>query len=322
MPSYSTPLDDSAIHLISAGRFRFTIVPSELLVLPSYKGSTFRGAFGHAFRRIICVIRKADCSECLLKEKCVYSYVFETPPPSDAKIMRKYKAAPHPFIVEPPQEKRVGYKPGDEIAFGLTLVGRAVDYLPYFIYAFDEMGRLGIGKGKGKFRLKDVSHAGDVIYDSDIKTIKAFKPAALDICVGDTGHNAKKVTLNFLTPTRISYAGHLTLDLEFHILIRNLLRRLALLLYFHCNGDPSAWNFRDIIESAQKVTVRERNLRWYDWERYSARQDTRMKMGGFTGTITFEGELEPFMPMLRAGEVLHAGKGTSFGLGRYEIVRQ
>ncbi|HDZ02552.1 MAG TPA: CRISPR system precrRNA processing endoribonuclease RAMP protein Cas6 [Nitrospirae bacterium] len=61
-----------------------------------------------------------------------------------------------------------------------------------------------------------------------------------------------------------------------------------------------------------------RNLKWYDWERYSARQETKMKMGGFVGEITFEGDIEPFMPILKAGEVLHVGKGTGFGLGKYK----
>ena len=37
----------------------------------------------------------------------------------------------------------------DEISVGLTLIGRATDYLPYFIYALDELGRIGIGKGRG-----------------------------------------------------------------------------------------------------------------------------------------------------------------------------
>ncbi len=45
-----------------------------------------------------------------------------------------------------------------------------------------------------------------------------------------------------------------------------------------------------------------------------------MKMGGFIGDITFEGNSEPFMPLIKAGEVLHVGKGTGFGLGKYEVI--
>jgi CRISPR/Cas system endoribonuclease Cas6 (RAMP superfamily) len=42
-------------------------------------------------------------------------------------------------------------------------------------------------------------------------------------------------------------------------------------------------------------------------------------MGDFVGDIAFEGNIEPFMSLIKAGEVLHVGKGTGFGLGKYKI---
>ena len=323
-------------HSIEYQQFNFKLTAKEPIILPAYKGSTLRGGFGYAFKRVVCAIRDKECADCLLKEKCVYSYIFETPPPSDTKIMRKYKSAPHPFVIEPPSERRRGYKPGDEIQFGLTLIGRAIDYLPYFIYTFDELGKIGIGKGKAKYELKEVRCDGKQIYDAETKTLKSFEAASLDVGIptletpqnnpplakgGEGGFLSQLLTLNFLTPTRILYDSHLTLDLEFHILIRNLLRRLSLLYYFHCNGDTTDWDFKGIIEKSKEVNVKEKKLRWYDWERYSGRQETKMKMGGFIGDITFEGDIEPFMPLIEAGEVLHVGKGTGFGLGKYEIIR-
>lgn len=308
---------------ISVGRFQFSIIPTEDLILPVFKGSALRGGFGYAFRRIICALKKTECADCMLSEKCIYSYVFETPPPAETQIMRKYTAAPHPFIIEPPAERRMGYKAGDEIAFGLILIGKAVDYLPYFVYTFDELGGIGIGKGKGKFELRTVISKGECLYDRETKKLKVFQPEYLELTLPSqdfpSSQDALQLTMTFHTPTRIAFEKHLTLDLEFHIFIRSLLRRLSLLWYFHCQGDPSAWDFKSIIERARGIKVKKRDLRWYDWERYSNRQGTRMKMGGFIGEVTFEGDIEPFMPLLRAGEILHAGKGTSFGLGKYEI---
>jgi CRISPR-associated endoribonuclease Cas6 len=329
---------------IKTGSFSFNVKALEPIILPAYKGSTLRGGFGYAFRRVVCAIKDKECMDCLLKEKCVYSYVFETPPPADTKMMRKYKSAPHPFVIEPPSEKRRGYKPGDHFQFSLILIGRAIDYLPYFIYTFDELGRIGIGKGKAKYELLDVCCDRQHIYDSKSKTLKTFNPVLVSLTVptleksisnyppsanpqtipplekgGQGGFEDTQLTLDFLTPTRILYDSHLTLDLEFHILIRNLLRRLSLLHYFHCGEDPSEWDFKGIIEIAKNVKVKKQALKWYDWQRYSTRQDTRMKMGGFVGNISFEGNIEPFMQLIKAGEILHVGKGTAFGLGKYRI---
>ncbi|MBI5167535.1 MAG: hypothetical protein HY998_07330 [candidate division NC10 bacterium] len=136
--------------------FELTLEAKEPLFLPPYKGSTLRGGFGHAFKKVACALREKECGECLLKSKCVYAYVFETPPPEDTQILRKYPAAPHPLLIEPPLDNRRSYQTGEALVFNLVLIGRALDYLPYFIYAFNELGRIGIGKGRGKYQLRDV----------------------------------------------------------------------------------------------------------------------------------------------------------------------
>ncbi len=252
--------------------------------------------------------------------------MFETPPPSGTRIMRKYRAVPHPFVIEQPLEKRSGYKPEHEISFNLVLIGRALEYLPYFIYTFEEIGNIGIGKDRGKYSLKTVEVLNSdklphqVIYDSNSKTVKSFECPPQIISFPDSqASDNKYLSLTFLTPTRISYNNALTGNPEFHILVRNLLRRLSLIAYFHCDVDMTHWDFRGIIEMAKEVKVKQNSLRWFDWERYSARQNTRMKLGGFIGDITFEGNINPFMSLIRVGELIHAGKGTTFGLGKYEV---
>ncbi len=45
-----------------------------------------------------------------------------------------------------------------------------------------------------------------------------------------------------------------------------------------------------------------------------------MKLGGVVGTMRYRGELAPFLPYLKAGELLHVGSGTSFGLGQMRLL--
>jgi len=310
--------------------FSFSIRAATPVYLPPYKGSTFRGGFGHAFRRACCTTARKDCADCLLKNTCVYSWVFETPVPADAQIMRKYPAAPHPFVLEPPNGGRRLYKVGERLDFRLILMGRAVDYLPYFIYSFHELGKLGIGKDRGKFFLDKVIHEpvsantkaqGMVIYEDKGKTL--IQPAAptswTEILEPDEQIPSDTVRISFLTPTRIKYKGRLTKDLEFHVLFRNLLRRISLLSYFHCDQRLDDSEFKDLINRAKEIRTVKQGLYWHDWQRWSNRQGTRMKLGGFLGEITYEGDLKPFWPYIRLGEYVHVGKGSSFGLGRYGV---
>jgi CRISPR-associated endoribonuclease Cas6 len=40
--------------------------------------------------------------------------------------------------------------------------------------------------------------------------------------------------------------------------------------------------------------------------------------GGLAGEIVYEGALEPFVPFLRLGELIHVGKGATFGMALSE----
>jgi CRISPR-associated endoribonuclease Cas6 len=311
-------------------RFIFSARCKTKISLPPYSGSTLRGGFGHAFRRIVCALKGKECTGCLLRDRCIYAYVFETPVPEDAQMMRKYTVAPHPFILEPAPDSQRTCEEGEALSFGLTLIGRATDYLPYFIYALDELGRIGIGKGRGKYELrevfeenplKDEDTSKTLIYKGDDKMLRQpDNPVRWSDIVMEHPIPPPVMRISFITPVRIKYQNRLAKDLEFHVLFRNLLRRISLLSYFHCGHRLDDREFKDLIEQARKVKIGKRILYWHDWERWSNRQETRMKLGGFMGEITYEGDFEPFWPYIRLGEYVHVGKGSSFGLGRYRIV--
>lgn len=309
-------------------RFRLRLVSREPLFLPTYKGSVLRGGFGHVFRKVACLGAGRGFGECLLKERCPYHYIFETSPPAGSTLLAKMPTAPQPFVIEPPLEAKRIYERGEGLPFHLVLIGRAIDFLPYFIYSFDELGRLGIGQRKGRYTLEEVSWLDATgqavpIYDGSRKTLTdSFHPLSLSqLSVSGPSPTLSlpsSVSISFLSPTRIKYGEKLTMDCEFHIFFRTLLRRLSLLSYFHCDGEFPQ-DRRDMVERAQKVETVEQDLRWYDWERYSNRQGVRMRLGGFVGQVTYRGDLEEFLPYLLLGTYTHVGKGATFGLGGYRI---
>lgn len=302
----------------------FIIEPEEELNLPYFKGSTFRGVFGNVFRKIVCTLKRQTCEECLLKQSCIYSYIFETSPTSEKAIlnMHKYKSIPHPFIIEPPLHNGKIYKKGDEISFSIIIVGKAIDYLPYFIYTFTKCGELGIGKGRGKFILKKVLQNEKIIYDYRTQNIYQTKKEIFEIkedinplpTFPDT-----ELSLEILTPIRIKHERKLVSNLEFYILIKTLMLRLNLLHFFHCFETEAKWDYKNLLEFSKSIKIKKSNLRWFDWQRYSSRQNTKMSLGGVIGSITYEGKIEPYLEILKAGEIFHVGKNTSFGLGKYII---
>jgi len=308
---------------VKLAKYRFVIKPRSELILPAYKGSTFRGGFGHAFKRAVCADREGECAKCMLQSKCVYSYVFETKLFSQSERL-KNTYVPHPFVIEPPLEERQRYGIDDKLSFHLILVGRAVDYIPYFIFAFEELGRIGIGKNRGKYRLEEVISINKdrriLIYDGKSHIRDEYGVIdSVNLVLEALQLDYHQITLRFITPTRIKYGGKLTKVIDFEVVMRNLLRRLSWLAEVHCE---EKWDMdwkRLLKRAKERVNTVHSDLRWHDWERYSQRQATKLKMGGFLGEITFEGDLTEFLPFLKLGEYLHIGKGTVYGLGKYEI---
>ena len=47
-------------------RYQFTLTVTEPIKLPEYAGSTLRGAFGRALRKIACMTKQAECKGCPL----------------------------------------------------------------------------------------------------------------------------------------------------------------------------------------------------------------------------------------------------------------
>lgn len=330
------------LHGLRVARYRFALQSLSRIELNHLIGSTLRGASGGVFRRLVCVTHMPVCDGCLLRHQCAYGYLFETAPPADSAKLRNYQDIPRPFVLEPPAEDKTMYAPGESLAFNLVLIGRALDYLPYFIFVFRELEQHGLGRGRkagqGQFRLHQVTaclpdsaeavvydRSRDLLTDTDARLTAHHLHArvtALQQTTDDTSRTSTsghEITIHFLAPTRIKFEGHLLKDFQFHHLIRALLRRLSGLLYFHCGSELDV-DFRGLIQKAQEIKKVNDALDWQEQTRYSARQKTEMHMGGFVGTATFAGDLTPFLSLLAAGEWVHVGKGCVMGLGKYQII--
>lgn len=297
-------------------RLGVELTPVETVRLPRYKGAVIRGGFGLAFRRVSCPFPKRECADCLLRQQCVWSYVFNTPRPDNAEVMRKYETVPHPFVIEPPEDEETQFGQDDRLTFTLVLIGRAIDHIPYFIYAFEQMAEQGLGPGRGRLAVAAVRQGEAKLYDGKAKSITApLRTETLGFRLGRTQRSA--VTVRFLTPTRIIYQGKMTRRPQFHVIVRSLLRRIGLLAYFH--DEPVTLDYRSIIAQAEAVEMKDCSLAGCQWNRYSTRQERMVEMEGMTGAATYEGDVGLFLPFLRAGELVHVGKGTTFGMGKYEM---
>ncbi len=128
------------------------------------------------------------------------------------------------------------------------------------------------------------------------------------------------ICLELLSPTHIVSSGRPLHHLEFQPLVRALLRRMSSLAVFHCDK-PLDLDYSKLIGHAGTIKVVEQRMRFISFSRYSARQGQKVPQGGLLGKALISGDrLREFIPLLTLGQALHAGKGTSHGMGQYQIM--
>ena len=107
-----------------------------------YLGSAWRGAFGHALRKTVCVTRLPACDPCVLLRSCPYPFLFESRTPPGATKLTRYPRTPGPYVLEPAD--RHFDTASDTLNLGVTLFGSANDHLPYVVHALEAAGRHGL----------------------------------------------------------------------------------------------------------------------------------------------------------------------------------
>lgn len=297
--------------------------------LPEYKGSAFRGAFAWVFRQTVCVTKQKTCENCILRAQCCYFKFFETELNGDKPAFLKgVRKLPHPFIIHPPLESRRTYHKDDILNVGLTVFGDAINYFPYFVYTFQQMGFNGISEGKKKFALERVSLIGiegnmtEVFSCQDSSyLINKFAPVTSSeiLSKAKVRISSDRMLLRFQTPVRLQKDGKVISgkdNIDVRMIISLLERRAVSLSYFYCGGQIPECNLFIVNENLE---IAENKLEFYNWSRFSNRQKREIDMSGFTGELTLSGDIGYFIPLLALGEYIHLGKNTVFGLGKYLI---
>lgn len=276
--------------------------------------------------------------------------------------LQKTGRVPHAFIITPDTHGKRHLQAGETFSAGLTLLGPAMRSLPYFLMAFQLFGRVGIGRAKAQFALtaaEAMSSEGTFVpyFDGDTGLAPGFPPildlntlvADLQIpqnCAPRGGGTAHLPLANLpprngsapqgggttslphaslqiclQTPLRLKSRGDLVTRLTPREFLYHLCQRLSNLLFLYGEPAGQTWDFKPLLAEAEKLNMRA-TLRWWDWERYSARQQTTMNFGGLIGDFELSGApetLQAVTPLLNMGEWLHVGKGTTFGLGKYQV---
>lgn len=303
--------------------FRFCFQACGSLYFPPGKsGNIIRGAFGTIFRKLACVPGCTDVRTCPVRETCPYARIFE--PCAAGTGPSGLANPPRPFVFRAAHLDGRTVKFGELFHFDVHIFDLRDPALAYFVLSFQQLAHEGLGPGRGRAGLVQVDQLGAdrqplvQLFDGRAFTLGADLPP-VELSLSPPPAPVHRVRVSFLTPTELKGAGEVVLRPEFGVLFARIRDRVSTLRALYGPG-PLEVDFRAMGERAAGVRLTRSALRWTETTRRSGKSGRHHPFGGFTGEVTYEGELGEFVPYLLAARWTGVGRHTVWGKGALEIL--
>ena len=262
-----------------------------------------RGGFGHAFRRLCCIPQCKDARTCPSMAPA-RTRQFLSPRRRPMRTgSRRIKTSPALLSFARPTTQQTRFEPGQRFEFGLVLIGRALDFLPYFVLSFRELAAEGLGLNRARCNLDRVEQIKlpldgaapqdcrtEIVYTAEDQLFRAVEALGADEwiksrrqelfacqrsagvlagisfgCKDNTTHNSQltRLTIRFLTPTFLRADGEAIRRPEFHHVFKRLRDRINALSTFFGDGPLDA-DFSELGKRAEQVRTVFCDVKWIE----------------------------------------------------------
>ena len=298
-------------------KIRFTVEMMEDCSLPFHKASALRGGMGEMLLRSNC-IRDRKCEECDFEDECPVRHVMYSKMEIQPDFMSVGDSVG--YVIEC-EDHRETFEAGDTLEFSMLLFGKTICWFSQILGAFYSLGMNGFGGDHARFTIISVSNAKrEPIMDGNNINMGRLGIST----VGDyVGYRRKNIsgegikTIEFRSPATVKYKKEILKALSIDAVLESACRRIFILDCFE--GIESHLSDREFLLSLPKLKTLSEEHRKVIVRRYSNHRKSAMALEGITGRLTVDSIPEEYLDILLAGELIHIGKNTSFGFGRYRI---
>ena len=312
---------------------RFTVEAETTIEMGEFKGSALRGAWQSHLRTLYCAER--DSTDPLHATLCPVCYLLSRE--ADPRDNRR------PYAFEPPLTPQSLFQPGETFAFGISMFGTTIQFLPYIVLSVQQMGQTqGLGKPihagyrRGRFRLVRIEEtnpltgASEVLFEAGNPVVRMPRlpvtaeqiAAASEALSRELATRDNRLTVEFLTPTRIVQDERLAHRPDFVPLMARLVDRIGTLRSQFASDPPVSYEEKGtLLALANDVECVRDETMWWDVKGHSTRLGRAQPLGGFVGRATYRAkEWAPLLPWLLWGASTHVGKNAVKGEGWYRLV--
>ena len=292
-------------------KLHFTVEMLEDTYLPVNKASAIRGGMGEMLLRINCISDR-NCDKCEFEDECIVRRVMYSKMRIQPAFMTSGDSVGYVISCENYEEN---FHEGDRLEFDMILFGRMAVYFGQILQAFQYLGHFGLGKEHSRFQIVEVTNSKRerIMYGNDIH-MSRLELMTIGEYVAYRKNKGNEVTkLIFHTPLSIKEQGVFLKEFDINVIVRSIERRLYMLnCYEGIETERIDLEGHMPVQTAQ--TSREFSVR-----RFSNRHEQKIRLDGICGDLSIENVEDEIQELLLAGELIHIGKNTSFGFGRYSV---
>lgn len=299
-------------------RLHFCIEYTEDCQVPKYKASALRGGMGEMLLRANC-IRERQCEQCDFETECIVPRTMYSKMEIQPAFMSKGDSVG--YVIEC-EDYHDTFAAGDNMHFQMILFGKTIVYFSQFLNAFYALGQQGYGKYNAKYFIQSVMNTtGQPILSGNDIHMENYQVKIVADYVDYRMKQVKKsfngnLLLKFHSPLSIRIHGKVLKEFQTEAIISALKRRIYIL---DCFEGIAAEQMELEAELPEELMQETRIARV---KRYSNRKQEKMELHGVEGTLDLTQVEEEWLPLFLAGELIHIGKYTSFGFGRYRVLVQ
>ena len=299
-------------------KLHFTIAFLEDSRLPKDKVSALRGGMGEMLLRTNCV-RDRQCEICDFESECIVQRT----------LYSKFEKKPEfvttggsvGYVLEC-EDYREDFNSGETLDFYLILFGKSIVYFNQYVQALHTMGeQCGIGKYHARFRVVGIRNTEGqpilkersvnmnqyivhILYDYVM-----FRKMQFDVTKSEN-------IIIFDTPLTLKYQKEFQQEFQMVPILNAIRRRIYMLNCFEGIESDLLYNY----ENSMIPEILQQEHHMVHVCRYSTRKNEKMILKGIKGYIVLPGLPQDVTELLLAGELIHIGKNTSFGFGRYHLI--
>lgn len=263
-------------------------------------------------------IKDTQCENCDFFSECIVQRTMYSKLEKVPEFMQSNDSVGYVIECENYQEY---FDEGENWGFNLLLFGKTLCYFNLYLQALFMLGQEGLGKHKATFQIISVTNSmKEMILDQYNNVyMEGYRIKQVHNYVE---YRKKQITKNgfggrikIQSPLSLKYKGKELNKLNMEAILLACARRLYML---DCFENLDAEKYR--IDFDKIPDIYGQKVRLVSVPRYSTRHESKMTLKGIEGTGQVDHLTDEQLFLLLAGELVHIGKHTSFGFGRYRLM--